>query len=60
MKNQTELTLRLPDDLLQKLLYIAEAEGRTPNNHIILLLRKNIEYFERTKGKITLQNQHTD
>ena len=52
MKNQTELTLRLPEDLLRRLIYIAQAEGRTPNNHLLLLLRNNVQYFERTKGRI--------
>ena len=52
MKNQTELTVRLPEDVLRKLIYISEAEGRTPNNHILMLLRNNIQYFERTKGRI--------
>lgn len=52
MKQTVEMVLRLPEDLKNKLEYIAEAEGRTANNHIILLLRNNIQYFERTKGKI--------
>lgn len=55
MKNQTEFTVRLPQDLLDKLEFIAEAEGRTPNNHIILLLQNNIKYFEKTKGKIIVK-----
>ena len=53
MKNQTELTVHLPEELLRKLLYISQAEGRTPNNHILMLLRNNVQYFERTKGRIT-------
>ena len=52
MKNQTELTVRLPEDVLRKLIYISEAEGRTPNNHILMLLRNNIQYFERAKGRM--------
>ena len=51
MKNQTELTVRLPEDVLRKLIYISEAEGRTPNNQFIFMLRNNIQYFERAKGK---------
>ena len=38
MKNQPEMTLRIPEDLLRKLLYVSNAEGRSPNNHIIMLL----------------------
>ena len=52
MKNQPEFALRIPEDLLRKLLYVANAEGRTPNNHILMLLRNNVQYFERTKGRM--------
>ena len=52
MKNQPEITIRIPEDLLRKLLYVANAEGRSPNNHILMLLRNNVQYFERAKGKI--------
>lgn len=52
MKNQPELTLRIPEDVLRKLLYVSSAEGRSPNNHILMLLRNNIQYFERAKGRI--------
>jgi hypothetical protein len=51
MKNQHEITVRLSEDLLRKLIYISEAEGRTPNNQFIFMLRNNIQYFERAKGK---------
>ena len=52
MKNQPEINVRLSEDLLRKLIYISEAEGRTPNNQFIFMLRNNIQYFERTKGRI--------
>lgn len=52
MKNQPEMTLRIPEDVLRKLLYVSNAEGRSPNNHILMLLRNNIQYFERAKGRI--------
>ena len=52
MKNQPEMTLRIPEDVLRKLLYVSEAEGRSANNHILMLLRNNIQYFERAKGRI--------
>ena len=51
MKIQPEITVRIPEDVLRKLLYIANAEGRSPNNHILMLLRNNIQYFERAKGR---------
>ena len=52
MKNQPEMNLRIPEDILRKLLYVCKAEGRSPNNHILMLLRNNIQYFERAKGRI--------
>lgn len=51
MKKQPEITLHMSEELLRKFLYIAEAEGRTPNNQFLLWLRNNIQYFERAKGK---------
>ena len=55
MKKQPEITIRLSEDLLRKFLYISEAEGRTPNNQFLFMLRNNIQYFERTKGKFNTQ-----
>ena len=52
MKNQPEITIRIPEDLLRKLLYVANAEGRSPNNHVLMLLRNNVQYFERAKGRM--------
>ena len=52
MKKQPELNVRISEDVLRRLLYISAVEGRSPNNHILMLLRNNIQYFERAKGKI--------
>ena len=52
MKNQYEIKVRLTEDLMRKLLYVSEAEGRTPNNQFIFMLRNNFQYFERAKGKM--------
>ena len=52
MKKQPEMLLHIPEDVLRKLLYVSKAEGRSPNNHILMLLRNNIQYFERAKGRI--------
>ena len=53
MKNSYDVNIKLSEDLLRKLLYISEAEGRTPSNQFVFMLRNNISYFERTKGRIT-------
>ncbi len=52
MKNQKTISVRISDDLLEKLFYVANSEGRTLNNQFILLARNSVAYFEKTKGKI--------
>lgn len=51
-KQQPEITVHMQEDLLRKFFYVANAEGRSPNNHLIMLLRNNVQYFERAKGRI--------
>lgn len=53
MKNQKTVAVRIPDDLLEKLCFVAKSEGRTLNNQFLLLARNSVAYFERTKGHIT-------
>ena len=52
MKQTPEITVRLSEELLKKLIYVSEAEKRTVNNQFLFMIRNNIQYFERTKGKI--------
>lgn len=52
MKESCHFDLRLSEDLLRRLIVISEAEGRTPNNTLLLMLRNYISYFERAKGKL--------
>lgn len=53
MKKQPEITFHMQEELLKKFLYVSNAEGRTPNNQFIFMLKNNVQYFERTKGKIS-------
>lgn len=52
MKQPTEFKLRIPEDQLRRLLYVSASEGRSANNHLLMLLRNNVQYFERAKGRI--------
>ena len=52
MKQTYTVPVRLSEDLLRKLIYVSEAEGRTPQAQFTLMLRNNIQYFERAKSKI--------
>ena len=53
MKNSRHIDIKLSEDLLRKLLYISEAENRTPSAQFSFMLRNNIAYFEKTKGRIS-------
>ena len=52
MKQTPEVTVRLSEELLKKLIYVSEAEKRTVNNQFLFMIRNNIQYFEKTKGRI--------
>mgnify|MGYP003292557448 CR=1 FL=1 len=53
MKNEyPRYTLRIPQELLDKLGYIADYEGRTKNKEIEQLIKKRIAEFESIHGEI--------
>lgn len=52
MKPKKEFTIRLDTQLYKKLLYVAEKENNSLNNHLLHVIRNNIQYFEKTHGKI--------
>lgn len=52
MKNNFNLDIKLSEDLLRKFLYICEKENRNPNAQFAFMVRNNIAYYEKTKGRI--------
>lgn len=57
MKNEKgRFTLRVPKELLDKIGYIAEYEGRTKNKEIEQLIKKRIAEFEAEHGPITAED----
>ena len=52
MKQSYTVPVRLSEDLLRKLIYVSEAEGRTPQAQFTLMLRNTIQYHERAKARI--------
>ena len=52
MKQTGEVTIRMSEELLKKLIIVSEAEKRTLNNQFLFMARNNVQYFERTKGRI--------
>ena len=47
------LSIRIDDEMLDKLHVIADYEGRSVNSHILVLIRQNIKAFEEEHGPIT-------
>ena len=52
MKQSPEVNVKLSEELLKKLIFISNAEKRTVNNQFLFMIRNNIQYFEKTKGRI--------
>lgn len=47
-----DFSLRIEDDLLRKLRYVAKYEDRSANGEILRLIRKHIAEFEKEHGEI--------
>lgn len=58
--NLPRYTLRIPQRLLDKLGFIAEYEGRTKNKEIEQLIKRRVDEFEETHGKIKIGGSETD
>ena len=46
------VSIRIEEEMLRKLGYVADYEGRSVNSHILVLARKSIEEFEAAHGRI--------
>ena len=53
--NKSRFTLRIDPELLEKLGYIAEYEGRTKNRELEQLIKRRIQEFEGEHGEILVQ-----
>lgn len=54
--NLPRYTLRIAQNLLDKLAFISAYEGRTKNKEIEQLIKKRIAAFEREHGEITKED----
>ena len=50
--NKRVFTLRLPDELLDKIGVLAEKEHRSMNNYIECILQKHLDEIETEQGEI--------
>lgn len=46
------VSIRIEDEMLQKLGFVADYEGRSLNSHILVLIRNSIKEFESEHGEI--------
>ncbi len=46
------LSIRIEEEMLKKLTFVADYEGRSANSHILVLIRDSIKSFEREHGEI--------
>lgn len=52
MKNNLKLELKASEELLRKFLFVCEKEKRNPNAQFAFMVRNNVAYYEKTKGRI--------
>jgi len=55
MDSKSRFTLRVDPELLEKLGYVAEYEGRTKNRELEQLIKRRIREFEAEHGEIPVQ-----
>ena len=48
------LTIRIEEEMLNKIHVVADYEGRSANSQILILIRDSIEKFEKEHGEIKL------
>ncbi len=46
------VSIRIEEEMLEKIAYVAEYEGRSVNSHVLVLIRENIKAFEDANGEI--------
>ncbi len=46
------VSIRIEEEMLKKIAYIADYEGRSVNSHVLVLIRENIKAFEEVHGAI--------
>ena len=46
------VSIRIEEEMLKKIGYVADYEGRSVNSHILVLIRESIRAFEATHGAI--------
>lgn len=53
MKNNYNIDFKVSEELLRKFLFVAEKEKRSPAAQFAFIVRNNVAYYEKTKGRIS-------
>lgn len=56
MKEKVEFTVRIDSDLYKKLRYVANKENNNLNNHMLHMIRSNVQYYEKVHGRLNANN----
>ena len=52
------VSIRIEEEMLNKIGYVADYEGRSVNSHVLVLIRENIKKFEEEHGSINGDINH--
>ena len=52
MKQNYSVEIKLSEELLRKFLFVSNAENRSPAAQFAFMVRNNVAYYEKTKGRI--------
>ena len=47
------VSIRIEEEMLEKIKFVADYEGRSVNSHILVLIRNNIKEYENEHGEIS-------
>ena len=53
MKQNCNVSLKISEELLRKFLYVSAKDNRSPAAQFAFMVRNNVAYYEKTKGKIS-------
>lgn len=56
MKEKIEFTVRIDSDLYKKLRFVANKENNNLNNHMLHMIRSNVQYYEKVHGRLNPAN----
>lgn len=52
MRKQKHISIRINEETLQKIHYVAKCDGRSTNGQIVFFINSRIRDFEKKHGKI--------